>query len=254
MEIKNVSYEYNKINYKSEEVLENISIKFKKGQISSIIGKNGCGKTTLLNIISGEYPLANGILKLDNEKVAYVKEKPEFINNLVIDNFKDLTNNLKKIIDSLKMVNLNQMILEKEISKLSESEKKRISIALALIINPDVLILDEPTIGLDNTNKNLLYKILNKMNKRYNKTIIIASNDIEFVHKITDVVYVLNDKKITLQGNKYDIFKQEKILNNYGIEVPNVIKFSNLVLNKKNKRLGYRDEINDLIKDIYRNI
>ncbi len=254
MEIKNVSYEYNKINYKSEEVLENISIKFKKGQISSIIGKNGCGKTTLLNIISGEYPLANGILKLDNEKVAYVKEKPEFINNLVIDNFKDLTNNLKKIIDSLKMVNLNQMILEKKISKLSESEKKRISIALALITNPDVLILDEPTIGLDNTNKNLLYKILNKMNKRYNKTIIIASNDIEFVHKITDVVYVLNDKKITLQGNKYDIFKQEKILNNYGIEVPNVIKFSNLVLNKKNKRLGYRDEINDLMKDIYRNI
>ena len=117
----------------------------------------------------------------------------------------------------------------------------------------NVLVLDSFTEGLDDINQDRIIKLIRILKNRYNKKIIIASNDLEFIHKIADKVYVLYEGIVIMSGSKYDIFKQEKLLKKYGLLVPNIIKFENLVLSKKNIRLGYRDDINDLIKDIYRN-
>ena len=74
----------------------------------------------------------------------------------------------------------------------------------------------------------------------------------EFIHKVCDDIYVLNQGKIVLYGNKFDVFSKQKLLKKINVDVPNIISFENLVLQKKNIQIGYRDEINDLIKDVYR--
>ena len=94
--------------------------------------------------------------------------------------------------------------------------------------------------------------LLKKLKNKYHKLIIIVSQDMEFIHKVCDDIYVLNQGKIVLYGNKFDVFSKQKLLKKINVDVPNIISFENLVLQKKNIQIGYRDEINDLIKDVYR--
>ena len=78
------------------------------------------------------------------------------------------------------------------------------------------------------------------------------SHDIDFVHVLSDYIYVLDNKSIYMEGKKYDVFKKQSQLENIEIKVPKMIEFSNLVKDTKGIKIGYRDNINDLIKDIYR--
>lgn len=279
MEIKfnNVDFSYKKFNYLDKEVLKNININFMKGKINAIIGKSGSGKTTLVELINNILIPTNGQIKIDdylitNKKfdkslelrfnIGLIYQFPEeqFFGNTVYEElcltlrlFNYKMNEIdKRIEDSLKMVGLNNTYLDKNPLILSRGEKRKLALASSLLINPKVLILDEPTIGLDSKSKNDLIKLLRMLKNRYNKTIIIISHDMDFIHKFVDYIYVLYNKEIVLEGTKYEVFKQEKELKKYGIKVPKIIEFENKVLNKKKIKIGYRDDINDLIKDIYR--
>lgn len=255
MEIKNLSFEYKKINYCPKKIFENLNLKTKEN-ICCFIGPNGCGKTTLMDVISGNLKDYSGTIKINEKSIGYVKDTPEFITNTICEELQNsmvehkYNGSIKRINDVLLMVNL-QKDMNAKISSLTYCEKKLLSLACELIYNPNLLIIDSLTEGLDDSSKKNIIKILLILKKRYNKKIIIASNDIEFVHKIADRVFVIYDGKIVLEGSKYDVFKSD--LYKYKLDIPNIIKFEQLVLEKKNIRLGYRDEINDLIKDIYRN-
>ena len=281
MEIKfeDVSFDYEKINYTTKEVLKDINIKFKKGNINAIIGKSGSGKTTLIELIDALLIPTKGKIKIDNftvdnKKVLNINDlrfnvgivfefpeeqffnktvKEELAIGMILNNYR-VEEIDKRIIDALKMVNLDKSYLNKNPYHLSNGEKRLVAIASVLIFNPKVLILDEPTIGLDSKAKNNLIKLLRLLKKRYNKTIIIISHDIDMIHLISDYIFVLNNKKIVIEGTKYEVFKDVDKLNKIGINPPKVIEFSSKVLKKKNIKIGYRDEINDLIKDIYRNV
>ena len=107
---------------------------------------------------------------------------------------------------------------------------------------------------MDNKSINKLISLLLKLKNNYHKTIIIASNDIEFVSKITDNIVILNKGKIKQAGDKNDILSNIKLLKENDIEIPKIIEFINLVYEKKGIKLNYTLDINELIKDIYRNV
>lgn len=262
IELKNVCFSYEKINYKTKEILKDINMKLENGKITAIIGKSGSGKTTLLELIDSILIPTNGQINIEDvNKVGFLFQFPEeqFFNKTVKKELevilklsgykKDIE---KRIIDSLEMVNLNSEYLDKNPFHLSSGEKRKLALAAVLILNPKVILLDEPTIGLDDKSKQEMIKLIRMLKNRYNKTILIATHDMNFIHKIADYIYVLNNKKIIMEGDKYTVFKQEEKLNKIKIKVPNLISFSNKVQKQKKIKIGYRDDINDLIKDIYR--
>lgn len=272
MEIKfdKVNFTYKKINYCEHEVLKNINIKLKAGKINAIVGKSGSGKTTLLELITGILKPTTGKVLIDEKEIdnlnnafdiGYVSQdnnqflqktvKEELEMLLKLYNYK-LKEKNKRINDSLIMVGLNEKYLNLNINNLSSGEKKKLALASALILNPSILIIDEPVIGLDRKTKEELKKIFRILKTRYNKTIIFVSNNLDFVLEVADYVYVLYDKEIVLEGKKIDVLSKTDILKKYGIIGPNITSFENLVLTKKQIKIGYRYEINDLIKDIYR--
>lgn len=276
IKMKNVDYVYKKINYQEKLVLKNINIKFDCGKINVIIGASGSGKSTLLNLLNQEiiptkgkiivdqYTITNNndLKNIDRSIIGFVLQNPsdQFFNSTVreelivtmqMNNY--IPNQMnKRILDVLKMVHLEEDTLIRNPNSLSESEKRKLAIAQALICNPKILVLDEPVNSFDEKTKEEYLKLFRLLTKRYNKTIIIASNDLNFVHKIADKVFVLNQNEIVLQGDKYEVFKDTRLLKKYGLIPPYTMLFSNLVKEKKNIKIGYRDEINDLIKDIYR--
>ncbi len=282
MEIKfnDVNYIYNKNSSIKNEVLRNINIKFNEGEITSIIGRSGSGKTTIAelmnallypsegNINIGSYLLTSKGIK-NNKKinnlrvnVGLVFQFPEeqFFNMTVKEEisfgmkyFNYKTKDIdKRVSDALKMVGLDDNYLERNPFTLSNGEKRKVAIASIIAFNPKVIILDEPTIGLDSVSKKNLLQLIRKLKQRLNKTIILISHDIELVHQVSDYVVVLDKGNVIAEGDKYNVFKQEEMLKEYGIKVPKIIEFSNKVLDKKGIKIGYRDEMNDLIKDIYR--
>ena len=271
MEIKFNNVSYNKI-------LNDINLTFEEGKIIGLVGRSGSGKTTLVEMIdalvyptSGEVKVGTFTVKNKtkikdinklrfNVGLVFENSEEQIFNSTVYDEiafgmkyFKYKTDKIdERVKDALKMVNLSEKYLNKDPFKLSSGEMKKVASASVLAFNPEVLVLDDPWTSLDSKSKKNLLRIIRTLKNRYNKTIIIVSNDTELIHKVVDYVYIINEGAIVKEGKKYEVFKDD--LSSYGIKIPKIIEFSNLVLANKKVKLGYRDEINDLIKDIYRNV
>ena len=280
MEIKfsGVSYRYNGIKRSDKNALDKVSLDIKMNKINGIIGPSGSGKTTLIELINalliptegkinvGKYVIEKNNKNLDTKELRFnvglifefpeqqffkptVKKEIEFGLKQYKHKFKNLD---KRISDALLMVGLNDSYLNRNPFTLSNGEMRKVAIASVLALNPKVIILDEPTVGLDDASKNNLLTILRMLKTRYKKTIIIVTHDVDALHKIADNIIVLNNGKVILEGDKYEVFKEVDFLYEHKVKVPKIIEFSHLVLRKKGIKMGYRDDINDLIKDIYR--
>ena len=259
IELRDITFNYKKVNYKSKLVIKNLNMKINPG-ISAIIGDNGSGKTTLLDIISGNLNIDKGEIRFSKKaKIGYVREAPDFVTSTVREEliYSMMEHNYKisekRMLDVLMMVGIDTDLIDANIKDLTNSKKRLLDLACALIFNPNIILIDNLTDEMDDINKKRILNIIKILKTRFNKTIVIASNDINFIHKIADKVFVLYNENIVLEGSRYEVFKQEKLLKKYGVMTPDIIRFENIVLEKKGIKLGFRDEINDLIKDIYRN-
>ncbi|MFA5479926.1 MAG: ABC transporter ATP-binding protein [Candidatus Muiribacteriota bacterium] len=190
IKIENLNFGYN-----NSLVLENINLILKKNDFLAIIGPNGGGKTTLLKLIMGLLKPVSGKIELlgqepviTRKKIGYVPQHttndeffPITVEDIVkmgITNSKTLKENSAKILDIMDFLDVLKL-KNKKIGELSGGQKQRVLIARALVFEPEILILDEPTASIDNEGQHLIYNYLKKLNK--DKTIIIVSHDLNLI-------------------------------------------------------------------------
>lgn len=260
------------------ELFNSLNIVFKDNCITGIIGPVGSGKSALLELIAnlrdikdGEINVGNILLSSKNKKkdiqklhkeVGILFQSPyDQVYNLSVkkelflslSDLKVAKNETMTIInDTLKLVELDDSYMDRNPLDLSQSELKKVALASVLIKKPKLLLLDEPTAGFDNSGKKMLINMLKLLRKKENVTAIIVSNDVDFLNQIADEIVVLKQGKVIKKGKRLDVFKDEKFLTDNGVKVPKIIEFENYVLNEKGIKIGYREEINDLLKDIFR--
>jgi len=201
-------------NFKEHNVLNNISIELKKGEITGLLGVNGAGKSTLIRILAGYYYnwdgeiTLNGIdFKTELKKVQkitgylpennplykemYVKEYLKFIISL----YKVKVESFSKIIEQTGLKN----VLNKKIKILSKGFKQRVGIASSIIHNPKLLLMDEPLSGLDPVQLNEVRNLIKELSK--NKIILFSSHILQEIDLLCDKIIIINKGEIIL--NKY---------------------------------------------------
>lgn len=201
IDVNNINFNYNET-----KVLENVNLEVHKGDFLGLVGPNGSGKTTLLRIILGLNKPKTGTINLfgkkinkfkDYKKIGYVPQKATNIDQTFPATVKEIisTGTMKKVTfkeiqTALKTVNMTQFA-NRKIGKLSGGQQQRIFIARALLSKPELIILDEPTTGIDKESRDAFYELLHKLNKK-GITIILVSHDTGTITKYVTKVACLN--------------------------------------------------------------
>ena len=223
LSLKNISKKY-----KDKEIIKNISFDIKEGELVCILGPSGCGKTTLLNIIGGFISDFSGDVLLSDENINNIPpEKREiatvfqsyglFTHKNVIDNVSYGLKLLK--IDKNTRENRAKEMLEKvglasyekkKIKELSGGEQQRVAIARSMVLNPKLLLLDEPLSNLDVHLRDVMRKEIKKIQKQFGVTMIIVTHDQEDAFKLADRVIVINEGHIEQIGTPEELYKEPK--------------------------------------------
>ncbi len=152
----------------------------------------------------------------------------------------------------LNQFELKDDILNKKYSNISKSEYRKISIIIAIINPSPILLLEDPTVGLDVKSKKALIRILKK-EKRKNRIVIVSSKDSEFLFQLVNYIIYKDKNNYVISNDKYSFFSNKKILKQFDLAEPQIINFYSEVRKNTKIKLLNRDNINDLIKEIYRN-
>ncbi|MEI6221720.1 MAG: metal ABC transporter ATP-binding protein [bacterium] len=202
----------------TRSVLENISFSIFPGEVVSLIGLNGAGKSTLLKTILGIYPLSNGTLDLHTKKIGYVPQKLEFDRSipLTVEEFLTIYSrkDTQEIAEKLQEVQAKKL-LRKQLGALSGGELQRILIVNALLRDPELLLLDEATAGVDVTGEQLFYSLIADIHKRYGTTIVLVSHDIHLVFAQSTKVLCL-DKHLCCQGSPQEVSEHPEFTKLFG--------------------------------------
>lgn len=262
IKIENLSYVYMKGTPFEKKALDNINIVINDGDFLGIIGHTGSGKSTLVQHMNGILKPTSGKIYIDGidisgknakelrNQVGIVFQYPE--HQLFEETvFKDIAFGLErrglkeaeieeKVKNALKMVDLPEEILSKSPFDLSGGQKRRVAIAGVLVLEPRILVLDEPTAGLDPKGREAVYELILNLHRQLKITVILVSHSMEDIARIVKRVIVMNRGTIEMDGALEEIFKQSERLEQIGLSVPQIT-----YLMKKLK--SYLPEINDNI-------
>ena len=128
-----------------------------------------------------------------------------------------------------------------------------LQVAIGLIYNPNIIIFDEPFVELDFINQRKLLKLIKVLKEKYQKTIIITSNNCNLLYEITDDIVILKKGRILAADNTVKVYQNMTLLKENDIDMPDLIKFTMLAKQKKVK-LSFHRDIRDLIKDVYKHV
>jgi energy-coupling factor transport system ATP-binding protein len=282
MEIKfnNVSYAYNEGTIFEHTAINNINLDLEENKIIGIIGKSGSGKTTLIEHLNALLIPSEGSIKIEDfeikkknkllnindlrRKIGLVFQFPEeqFFNPTVREEvsfalkyFRYKNDKIhKQVSEALSIVGLNDTYLERNVFELSAGEMRKVAIASVMVFNPSVIVLDEPTVGLDYKSKKNIITLIKKLKDHYHKTVIIVSHDVDMLNIIADDIIVMNRGNIVMNGKKDEVFKNSELFEKYGLAEPKIVTFTRKAKELKGIKLGSFIDIKDLMKDIYRNV
>ena len=256
IKISHLSYVYMKKTPNEVTALNNVSLEIPEGKITSIIGHTGSGKSTLIQTLNGLLIPTSGEVNVGDFKITPKKNKNKNIKKLrkslaIVFQFpeyqlfeetveKDVAFGLKnygikepeainRAHKALNEVGIDESFYKRSPFELSGGEKRRVAIAGILALEPDILVLDEPTAGLDPEGSQIILNIIKKYHDS-GKTIILVTHDMNIVLNHSDNVVVINDGNIAFSGTPSDLFTQD--VAKYSIDVPELFKFSQLLISK----------------------
>lgn len=252
--IKNLKHTYMVGSPYENNALIDINLNINDGESVGIIGHTGSGKSTLVQHLNGIIiPVCgsiniNGIevnkknIKEIRRQVGLVFQYPE--HQLFEETVsKDIGYGLfkqgyegklveEKILETIDTIGLDKSLLGKSPFHLSGGEKRKVAIAGVLAMKPKVLILDEPAAGLDPKGRDEIYDAVVKFKKENNATIILVSHSMEDLARYVDRIIVLNRGRIEMDGMVAEVFKNENMLKNIGLSVPQITYFMRLLKEK----------------------
>ncbi len=241
---ENLSYTYMPGTPFERVALRNINLEIEDGEFVGIIGHTGSGKSTLIQHFNGLLRptegrvLINGMdtagkdLKELRRLVGIVFQYPE--HQLFEETvYKDIAFGLRRqelteeqtreeVLKAVKTVGLNEDILEKSPFELSGGQKRRVAIAGVLVMKPSILILDEPTAGLDPRGRDEIFGFFTEIHRTMGITVILVSHSMEDIARLVDRVIVMNDGTIEMDGRTGDVFSDIEKLESIGLSAPQV--------------------------------
>ena len=251
--------------YGSLKAVDNLSFEIRKGELFAFLGVNGAGKSTTINIICGQLKKDEGTVIIDelnlDDNLAKIKKKigvvfqasildPQLTvkDNLEIKaslygfsrkEIKSRVNELAEILDF-------NSYLNRPLAKLSGGQKRRIDIARALLNKPDILILDEPTTGLDPQTRKMIWAVITKLRKENNMTVLLTTHYMEEASE-ADYVVIIDQGKMVAHGTPLDL--KNKYVGDYmliyNVKEEDVKKLGLPYINIPN---GYKIEVNDTLE------
>ena len=267
---KNLSYTYPD----GTHALKNINMDIYKGQKVAIIGPNGAGKSTLFSHFNGLTEPTSGHVEIDGKAIKYDKDTLLEVRQKVGIVFQDPNDQLfaptvkedvafgpmnlgleydevkKRIEEALEMVGMSGFE-DKTPHHLSGGQQKRVAIAGIVAMRPDIMILDEPTAGLDPEGVDKVLAILNKLNSE-GMSIVISSHDIEMVNEFADKIFVLYNGEIIAEGNNHQIFSDKELLKKAHLKAPVtteiLYKLKENGLNVDTEKLSIEETVKEILK------
>ncbi len=247
IKIENLTHIYMPKTPFEKTALNNISVEFKEGEFTALIGHTGSGKSTLIQHLNGLLKPSSGKILIDDiditvkkanlttirKKVGLVFQYPEYQlfeetiekdiafgpRNLGLSE-EDISKRVKR---AMNIVGLEyDLYKDKSPFELSGGQKRRVAIAGVVAMEPKVLILDEPTAGLDPKGRDEILGQIKKLHNEYNMTIILVSHSMEDVAKLAERVIVMNNGEIIIDGRPSEVFKNIEELESVGLAVPQV--------------------------------
>lgn len=264
--IKNLKYVYNEGTPFESVAINDVSLEIKEGEFVGLIGHTGSGKSTFIQHLNGLIKPTSGTIEINGmditkkgvslvdirKKVGLVFQYPEY--QLFEETiYKDIAFGPEKlglsekevedrVFEAMKMVGLDpEKSKDKSPFELSGGQKRRVAIAGVIAMKPDVLILDEPTAGLDPHGRDEILAQIKEIHNKQKTTIILVSHSMEDMSKLADKLIVMNRGKVEFVGTPKEIFRHENRLNEIGLGVPKVVTLMNALRAK-----GYDIE-NDII-------